>query len=260
MADGTILNPGAGGDKIDNEDVGARGKITRVKVARGALDVDGGDVTAANPFAVQLSNGAASYNTPSQTQLPSALGQVSMAGSVSVAIASDQSTISVALAGSSAVHVDAALPAGGNVIGAVVTALPSAAALSDTTVNPTCPMVGAAIMGFDGSTWERARLPAVFQDVNAVSIGAIATVWTPAAGKRVRFQGGCISVSAAGSVLFEDNAGGAFVFRTPKLLADTPYNFDLGARGRPLAAADNVLKATLSVAGTITGTLYGCQE
>ncbi len=102
--------------------------------------------------------------------------------------------------------------------------------------------------------------PDTFKDVSAVAAGSIVTVWTPASGKRVRFMGLTISVSAACSVLFEDNSAGAgnFVFRTPKLLADTPYTFDLG-NGKMLAAADNVLKATSSAAANVTGTLYGVE-
>jgi len=102
-------------------------------------------------------------------------------------------------------------------------------------------------------------VPSKFIDMSAVSITSIATIWTPATGKKIRLLGGTFSVSAAGSVLFEDNAGGTTVFRTAKLAADTPYFFDFG-NGIPLAAINNVLKATLSVAGTITGTLYGVEE
>ena len=106
------------------------------------------------------------------------------------------------------------------------------------------------------------KLPDVYKDVNAVTITTIATVWTPAAGKRIRILGGSVSASAAMNVLFEDNAAGAgnFVWRTPALLAVTPHNFDLGPEGKLLAAKDNVLKATGSAAGTLTGTLYGVEE
>lgn len=92
-------------------------------------------------------------------------------------------------------------------------------------------------------------------DLSAVTITSITTVGTPASGKTLVLVGGEISVSAAGSVLFEDNSSGnGVVFRTPKLLVDTPYPFRL-ERGRKLSAADNVLKATLSVAGAVTGFL-----
>lgn len=55
MADGTQLNaPTTSGDKVWTEDTGdARGKIQRVKIALGALGVDGGDVAPANPIPVR---------------------------------------------------------------------------------------------------------------------------------------------------------------------------------------------------------------
>jgi hypothetical protein len=103
--------------------------------------------------------------------------------------------------------------------------------------------------------------PDTFKDQATAAIGTIATVWTPASGKKIRIMGGSISVSAAVSVLFEDNSAGAanFVWRTPKLLADTPYFFDLG-NGKLLSAVNNVLKATSSGAANLTGTLYGLEE
>ena len=100
-----------------------------------------------------------------------------------------------------------------------------------------------------------------FADLSAVTITSITTVISPSASdKTVRLLGGTISVSAAVSVLFEDNAGGTTVFRTPKLQADTPYTFSLGTRGQPLTAANRVLKATSSAAATITGTLYYTED
>ena len=56
------------------------------------------------------------------------------------------------------VHVDdnaGALTVDGSVT--ADTELPAAAALSDTIANPTTPMIGAALMGFDGTNWERVK-------------------------------------------------------------------------------------------------------
>ena len=54
------------------------------------------------------------------------------------------------------VDIVGSLPSGSNSIGIVDTELPTAALLSDTTANPTAPMVGAAMMAWDGSTnWVR---------------------------------------------------------------------------------------------------------
>jgi len=52
-------------------------------------------VSATNPVFVELSNGATTYNAPSSSQLPAALGQTTMAASLSVAIASNQSAVPV---------------------------------------------------------------------------------------------------------------------------------------------------------------------
>lgn len=122
--------------------------------------------------------------------------------------------------------------------------------------------MGQALYGTDDVLGDQVlRLPNEFKDVNAVAAGSIVTVWTPASGKTVRFMGGQVSVSAACSLLFEDNAAGAgnFIYRTPKLLADTPFTFDLGI-GRLLSAADRVLKVTSSAAANVTGTLYGQEQ
>ncbi len=97
-------------------------------------------------------------------------------------------------------------------------------------------------------------------DMSAVTINSIATIATPATGKRLRVLGCTFSVSADASVLFEDNAAATanFIFRSPLLLAKTPYTFALGY-GKLLGAVDNVLKATGSASCTITGVVY-CDE
>lgn len=154
------------------------------------------------------------------------------------------------------------LPAGSNSIGSVDTELPAAAALSDAASNPTTPTVGAANLQWDGAQWLRNRAAAKFGDMSAVTITTIATVYTPTSGKKARLLGGTFSVSAACSVLFEDNAAGAgnFIFRTPKLAADTPYFFAFPHNPVVGASANNVIKATASAAAAITGTLFCSEE
>ena len=95
--------------------------------------------------------------------------------------------------------------------------------------------------------------------MSAVSITSIATVLTPTTGKKYRLLGGDISVSANASVLFEDNAAGTTVYQSPLMLANQPFSFDLGP-GYLASAINNVLKATASAAGSITGTLYYSEE
>lgn len=132
----------------------------------------------------------------------------------------------------------------------------SSAAPTDGATNPST-----GLSGYNGTSWDKVRVQSFRVDLNAVTITSIATVWTPTSGKKFRLMGGSFSISAPASVLFEDNSAGAgnFVWRTPKLAADSPYSFDLG-NGKVSAAIDQVLKATSSAAATITGTLYGVEE
>jgi hypothetical protein len=98
-------------------------------------------------------------------------------------------------------------------------------------------------------------------DLLAKIINPAMAVWTPPTGKTVRLMGGCISVSVAGYVVFTDNAAaGTVIWRTPVLVANTPYNFDMG-NGYPLSGANRLLFAFGSNTATaITGTLYGREE
>lgn len=82
MSDGTQLNSNTTtGDKIFTEDVGsASGKIQRMKIATGVLDVDGGDVATSNPFPVKESVAAAVVAnqvnvTGAEAALPSVAGR-----------------------------------------------------------------------------------------------------------------------------------------------------------------------------------------
>lgn len=52
MSDGTILNPGIGGDVIVTEDLGDGTKIPATKIHTGAAGSDGGAVTDSNPLPV----------------------------------------------------------------------------------------------------------------------------------------------------------------------------------------------------------------
>jgi hypothetical protein len=114
----------------------------------------------------------------------------------------------------------------------------------------------------EGDSAFRARVADTFKDVGTVALGSIATVWTPATGKKIRLMGMSISSSAAVSILFEDNSAAAanFLFRTPFLVVGVPYTFDFGEKGILLSAANNVLKGTSSGAANVTGTVYGAEE
>lgn len=250
MADNVEISAGTG-TTIAADDVGGGVLVQRVKVTWGA-DGTANDASAANPLPV-VQTGALPAGT-------AAIGKLAANSGVDIGDV-DVTSLPALVAGTAIigkVGIDQTTPGTTN---AVDTELPAAAALADAASNPTTPMIGAALLGYNGASWDRVRVQNVRKDVSAVTITTIATVWTPASGKKFRLMGGSISVSAACNVLFEDNSAGAgnFVWRTPKLLADTPYNFDLG-NGKLSATADQVLKATSSAAATITGTLYGCEE
>ncbi len=104
--------------------------------------------------------------------------------------------------------------------------------------------------------------PNVFKDLNAVSsVGLPVTVWTPTSGTKIRLTGGDVSVSAASSLLFEDNAGGSTIkYRTPVIPANQPYVFEIAGQAMLLSAINNVLKVTAASGVTITGTLWGVEE
>lgn len=115
-------------------------------------------------------------------------------------------------------------------------------------------------LAFNGASWDKPRTSSVFKDLAGVAITTIASVWTPASGKKVRLMGGSFSVSGACSVLFEDGGAGTTIIRTPLLEANKPYTLDL-LNGVLSGAADRVLKATASTGTvTITGHLYGTEE
>ncbi len=130
----------------------------------------------------------------------------------------------------------------------------------DAQSNPSNPLeVQGHALVYNGLTRDRLRVPAIWKPQSTVAIGAIATVWTPAAGKKFRLMGMIISVSAAVSVLFEDNGAGTTIVQLPVLAANTPYQFTFG-NGILSAAANNVLKATSSGAANLIGTIYGTEE
>ena len=99
------------------------------------------------------------------------------------------------------------------------------------------------------------------RDISTVAIGSIATVLTPTTGKKFRLLGGYVSTSANASILFEDNSAATanFIFKTPVILASSPFYFDLGP-GYVSKAINNVLKATSSIGSNMTGTLFYTEE
>lgn len=128
------------------------------------------------------------------------------------------------------------------------------------TSTPGSGLVAQANYLYNGSSFERERTPSVWKDLSAS--GVLATAWTPASGKTVRLMGGYVSAASGVSLLFEDNTNGNFVFRTPVLAANTPFEFNLG-NGIPMSGANSPLKVTQvpnSPVVTFTGTVFGTEE
>jgi hypothetical protein len=99
MSNGTVINPGVGGDKVFDVDGGDGFKypvsalMTLTDGAPGIL------VSPANPMPMRQCDGTGFITPLVGGQLPSGLGQLTMAASLSVAIASNQSAIPVSVAG-----------------------------------------------------------------------------------------------------------------------------------------------------------------
>jgi hypothetical protein len=123
-------------------------------------------------------------------------GQATMATSQPVVIASDQSTVSVnvtnlpatqPISGSISVS---NLPATQAVSGTVTadTELPAATTLADAVENPTTPIVGAALMTFNGTTFDRVRTQDALSGnaANDTTVGILAVTSGP--GYSVRYN------------------------------------------------------------------------
>lgn len=123
---------------------------------------------------------------------------------------------------------------------------------------------GAVTTQFNGQTLSRTRSPGKFVALNAVSVAAEATIWTPATGRKFRLMGYCLTaLGAAGNVVLKDNTAGASL----------PLVLPFGAIGANLtvvppamgngilsAAANNVLTATGAASQTLSGYLIGTEE
>lgn len=113
---------------------------------------------------------------------------------------------------------------------------------------------------FNGASWDRARTPNVFKSLNALSIAAEATIWTPSAGKKFRLMGYCLETgTVGGNVLLKDNTAGSTILVVPFGAASAVIQDQFG-NGIVSAAANNVLTATGTATQTLSGYVYGVEE
>lgn len=127
------------------------------------------------------------------------------------------------------------------------------------------PASTAGAIGFDyiwnGSSWDRYRSPSAFKNVNAVLVTAESTVWTPAAGKKFRLIGYCLTQGVVtGAVTLKDNTAGTTILIIPQNTIGVSQCGSLGTNGILSAAINNVLTATGAATETITGYFYGTEE
>lgn len=109
--------------------------------------------------------------------------------------------------------------------------------------------------------WERLRNANKFIPLSAVAVGAEATIWTPAAGRKFRLMGFCLTAGVAGgAVTIKDNTGGTTILVLPTTTAGTPVVSPQMWNGILSAAANNVLTATGIATETLSGFLFGTEE
>lgn len=119
----------------------------------------------------------------------------------------------------------------------------------------------AALAGFNGSAWDRVRVPVVFKTLNAVAVAAEVAIWTPAAGKKFRFMGFLFAQGvASGAVVLKDGAGGATIFIVPQHTLGVALASPQLGNGILSAAVNNALTATGVATETLTGVVFGTEE
>lgn len=107
------------------------------------------------------------------------------------------------------------------------------------------------------------RTSSVFKSLasTAITAGTGATIWTPAASRKFRVLGICISSSVAGQLLLGDNVVGTVIARSPTLAAGGVWVLGQGDLGNGIlsAAANNVLKID-GPTGNVAGMVWGVDE
>jgi hypothetical protein len=114
---------------------------------------------------------------------------------------------------------------------------------------------------WNGATWDVLRTANKFVSLAAVAIGAEATLWTPAAGKKFRLMGGLVSIgTAAGNVTIRDGTALATILVLPKAGLDTPFALPPMGNGILSGAANRLLTGQGVATATISGFLFGTEE
>ena len=114
---------------------------------------------------------------------------------------------------------------------------------------------------YDGENWSSVRTPSVFKTLSAVVITSETAIWTPAAGKKFRLMGFCLTQGVlTGAVTIKDGTAGTTILIIPQTTIGVAFASPPMGNGILSAAADNVLTATGATAETLTGFVFGTEE
>lgn len=148
MADGTVINPGTGGDTVATDDIGGV-KFQRVKLIHGADGSNDGDVATTNPFPVALSNLEKAEDSSHSSGHSGVMLLAVRKDSVAALAGTDLDYIPLIVDGNGRLWVtaliDTALPAGTNAIGKL--SANSGVDIGDVDVTSVAPGTAAASLG-----------------------------------------------------------------------------------------------------------------
>jgi hypothetical protein len=110
-----------------------------------------------------------------------------------------------------------------------------------------------------GASIEALRSPGTFKPRADASVtaGTPVALWTPATGKKVRAQGGALSLSVAGQIILKD--GTTEIHRSPYLAAGGIWTFNF-SNGILSTAANAVLNVDVTATGNVGGEVWGTEE
>lgn len=210
---GYIFDEVAGTALTENDVAAARIDSKRAQV--GVIE----DATTRGQRAAVSAAGALAGNITQVGGTALALGQTTMSASIPVAIASNQSSLTVD------------------------TELPAAAALADAVANPTVPAVGAYLVGYNGATWDRVRTANTGRlQVDVITGGSSA----PAN----ELPSGYNALSVYGSTSGTAAAG------TASVVTNTPANTKLFYVRQALVSASGQTKAQVKFGATVLATFF----
>jgi len=114
---------------------------------------------------------------------------------------------------------------------------------------------------WNGQTYSRTRAPTKFININAASIAAEATIWTPTAGRRFRLMGYVLESGTIGwQCATQRQYGwlyhhGRALRRANGVIVSPPMG-----NGILSGAVNNVLTATGTATQTLSGYVFGTEE